>query len=1381
MPVRTHFRQARPGDYQPTLEVHTFSTQAKIRQVRRLQSLSHLVSKPHWTDAQQQQAIGLWSAILRSQAFDGNFCRWAQHIPEIGPLPLRIPTHDMLCTITQIAKHETDHCQWVDRKRWLDKLEFRRRLDFKCQGNSRAFARLRDPTQSPVTELHQNLQDECILVPQSDGQVVAYSSVAARLRPDQLVQVDDTTATILQQDEHSVTLRMHAPLPVTEEATLLQTQVLTHPSHIMHELQQYWTQHWNLPPSSLTPLPGFEDLVNSLPNLLAEETVDFASPELWRSAVKELNPRSARGIDAISAAELQSLPDVAIDHLASILMQMSEGFPDWCMIARTTPVPKTSQSLFVHQFRPITILAQTYRLWSKVITKGLLQVLSTKMPSQITGFLPGRGPADAMYHQQFQLECAHQDNKARSGVSIDLKRCFNTIWREGAARILGQIGVPPPILQIWQKSLQRLSRTWNLQGLNSPPQLTTNGLPEGDPFSVTAMIAIGYTWVHRIQGYTAQTDLSAFADNWGWSTTQVFEHSHVLTTTVDLAKHMRLIVDWDKSWLWSTHKSQIPALKRAITQVAPIAQVEEQLNAMELGAQITYRGSIRLGKIRARLDRAKARLQRLEKTQEPLESKTRLISAGVYPVAMYGMELVPLGSQHITTLRTAVVNAVLGPSISRNSTLALHCMPQLLDPQLVLIQRVLLAARRYLLRSDEATRDRFFRMVATHKGLAHECRGPAGCLRFYLDRFGWSLNPQGILQISAFIQCPFLHLGQSSMLKLSEWQWQAQVLEHADRKDWKGLPPISRAMTIQVLRQYNQAQQIKLLNEISGAYQTRVQQSAWDTAVPPECPHCGEIDTKQHRTMHCPALADLRIPHKETFQWIADTGSCMDVLPVIHVHEDHQSHLQLHWMQEEPQIQPQLHKQLQSFDFAGSFIQVYTDGSCQYPELTESRFASFAIVLDCAQTDRERQSLASQFKDTHEMPTTLKPLMCSRLQGLQDILRAELCAIIYICERYYHTSIHTDSAISLHLIHKVQNTTHWENLGPLPHLDLLVRLWQILRCGHRRFFKVKAHSEHDDTQDMLQLYHRLGNKAANDSAILANKHMLPMFARSLEQVCQEQKQQQSHLKNLFDFHLTVFTRMACLHKETQHDENAAREVAFNWDCLKIYKVDLPWTPPRLRLDWTHDCAWGPWLARQMVEWMREFRWPQTPDQVPHQSIGVSWYELVLSFMQYTKMFFPLRREDGKGNETLVTFKNRAMAMGHNAKFSEFAMTFSIFFLQITGLLSDLVWPKLDRQLVKAMFVQGTSFYTSGFMWRPEYPHQDWVYDTLAVYLRGSTGPPDGTALHALPSMDWELDDRRYQQLRLEMRGTWYTRSMATRRQMKKLRDWQQNPQGQLHF
>ena len=156
------------------------------------------------------------------------------------------------------------------------------------------------------------------------------------------------------------------------------------------------------------------------------------------------------------------------------------------------------------------------------------------------------------------------------------------------------------------------------------------------------------------------------------------------------------------------------------------------------------------------------------------------------------------------------------------------------------------------------------------------------------------------------------------------------------------------------------------------------------------------------------------------------------------------------------------------------------------------------------------------------MPTTLKPLMCSRLQGLQDILRAELSAIVYICERYYHTVVHTDSATSLHLIQKVQNTTNWEELGPLPHLDLLVRLWQILRCGRRRFFKVKAHSEHDDTQDMLQLYHRLGNKAANDCAILANKNMLPMFVRSLEQVCLEQKHQQSHLKNLFDFHPHCF-------------------------------------------------------------------------------------------------------------------------------------------------------------------------------------------------------------------------------------------------------------------
>ena len=170
------------------------------------------------------------------------------------------------------------------------------------------------------------------------------------------------------------------------------------------------------------------------------------------------------------------------------------------------------------------------------------------------------------------------------------------------------------------------------------------------------------------------------------------------------------------------------------------------------------------------------------------------------------------------------------------------------------------------LRATVTERARFFRMVARHSGQAHECKGPAGVLKYHLCKFGWQSGAQGQLEINAFVTFPFLDIGQSTLLRLCQTQWQEQIMSHTDRRALKGLPPICRLSTIQVLRKFNSAQQIKILNEIAGAYQTRLQQSAWDDQISPLCPHCGEVDTREHRSMSCTALSDLRNLYEDTFR-----------------------------------------------------------------------------------------------------------------------------------------------------------------------------------------------------------------------------------------------------------------------------------------------------------------------------------------------------------------------------------------------------------------------------------------------------------------------------------------------------------------------------------
>ena len=79
--------------------------------------------------------------------------------------------------------------------------------------------------------------------------------------------------------------------------------------------------------------------------------------------------------------------------------------------------------------------------------------------------------------------------------------------------------------------------------------------------SVSAMLAIAYAWTNHDKQNTYHLMPAAFADNWGWNTTDPTEHEPALQATKQMAEFLNMIVDWKKSWLWSTHKQHLPMLK----------------------------------------------------------------------------------------------------------------------------------------------------------------------------------------------------------------------------------------------------------------------------------------------------------------------------------------------------------------------------------------------------------------------------------------------------------------------------------------------------------------------------------------------------------------------------------------------------------------------------------------------------------------------------------------------------------------------------------------------------------------------------------------------------------------------------------------------------
>ena len=237
-------------------------------------------------------------------------------------------------------------------------------------------------------------------------------------------------------------------LELPKQVEAHQTTFAHSSQQIVHSLNQFWNPIWQRDDTNIDDVfmhANFQEITSTFPPHPAYQ-IDFGL-SFWQDAVKKLKSHSARGIDMISAQELKFLSDDMFQDIANVLTSYHHGFPEWFMIGLTCPLAKTQDIPSNGQTRPITIMAQLYRLWSAVSSRHLLRVLSEWAPPSITGLLPKRGAFDNAYQMQLELELAKARHHTRSGLTLDLKKCFNCIRWTFAFAMLRAIGIPINILK----------------------------------------------------------------------------------------------------------------------------------------------------------------------------------------------------------------------------------------------------------------------------------------------------------------------------------------------------------------------------------------------------------------------------------------------------------------------------------------------------------------------------------------------------------------------------------------------------------------------------------------------------------------------------------------------------------------------------------------------------------------------------------------------------------------------------------------------------------------------------------------------------------------------------------------------------------------------
>ena len=1261
------------------------------------------------------------------------FTLWCQTTPEIGPPPLGLPDPNLVYDILQLVKHVATDSAARDRKLLQDMKQFAQHQDAKWGGHSKAYRQMRDGWIGPFETLAKHEFRDVIVTDNQDGTYQVWCDQPQAFSACQLLQVSDHYCSYVSQDAYSLQVRPNQPVDLTQEDTLSQTYEIHEPSQIFHDLQQFWKPFWEREPN-LEPDPHMQHLLSLIPEDFPPAAVDVHDISLWTAAISALKVPCARGVDAISTQELKMLPLDAVVHLRDVLTSYQTGFPTWFMMALTCPVPKVPETPLVGQIRPITLLAQLYRLWSRVICKQLLKHLSSQTPEPLTGLLQSRGPLDSVMRQQFYIEQCHHLSLPASGLSLDLVKCYNTVHRTRIYEAMLALRLPASVVDQWYHSLQVLSRVWTCQGFCSTVTPTTTGLPEGDSFSVVGMVVLDYLWILAVQACATDPFLAAYADNLGWASQSPQEHPAILHATQMFTSSFGMQIDWTKTWCWGTSHQLAQELQQCVRTHVPAARLTTQRSAMDLGAQMTYHGPPVLGHFRRRLVTAQRRLVRLRSLKMPLKSKALLYMGGVLPVAFYGVSILPVGLTHIDHLRPKCADALLGHAASRNSALALAVIPGAQDPLVYVLMQVLRIARRFLLRLPDAQRTMFFRVACQHDGLAHHVKGPAGTLTYWLHKIGWKISSDGFIDVHvhAFCRLPLCETSNATFLRWVQREWQQEVTQFHCRRKAISHVAFDLVRTKQLISQFPTPQQPALINELAGAFQTEHQKHSWAGDSDGNCPHCQQPDTKEHRFYDCPATHHVREEFHPLLLAIREDGCIYHELPALPALPEEELLLAIHHRHPEATIAEPAYTQLMQLQSQHICLQFFTDGSLQHPETQTSRYAAYAVVIDLALSDEERIRHVQAWKMTGVRPQTFHTLMVARTTGDQRIHRSELYAVVRICELFVYAHIHSDSSSTIAVFGRCETAAHPAVLATLEDFDLVQRLWHAQRKGRFTISKVKAHVGTSVRMTSLACYHTWGNEAANQAAIDTCRNMHPEVVVLSEEVHAQAIRDRSRLHDIFQMHLNMHVARAVLDSSRvvslPHEEVRTATGPTPVQILSEWTVSTAWTVPAVRTAYLAKCAWGPQLTHALLAWMLKFVWP-SEQATSLQDPGVTFAELMLSFHFETGMVPPVRRERGAAGEFLQPLMSAQDVELYTVTISEMASAFATWLAQARKLAQPDPWPSFAYGPCRSVYRIGGSMQSRGVQTRPMFPHQAAVVAFLAKEVRRCD------TLHCVPSLE----------------------------------------------
>ena len=364
-----------------------------------------------------------------------------------------------------------------------------------------------------------------------------------------------------------------------------------------------------------------------------------------KDQLKTLDTSKAFGPDNISPKFLKEGASILAPILQSLFNKCLQQsvFPDIWKRANVIPIHKKDSKDNVSNYRPISLLSCTGKLFERIIFKYVYNYFHANfILSQLqSGFLPGRSTITQLLEMYDEFCKAVDSKKETRAVFLDISKAFDRVWHRGLLYKIQNCGIGGSLLEWFRDYLQNRKQRVVINGATSSWGTIPSGVPQGSVLGPLLFLV----YINDLIPVIKHCNVRLFADDTCLFANVDRDREHTMRLiNQDLVNVSR----WADQWLVSFSPSKTKSIVFSNKQDAILnprvkykdVEIDEVPSHSYLGLLFTR--SLRWGEhIDAIAVKARRRLTLMLPLKYKLDRKTLLtmFQSFVKPVMEYGIAI----------------------------------------------------------------------------------------------------------------------------------------------------------------------------------------------------------------------------------------------------------------------------------------------------------------------------------------------------------------------------------------------------------------------------------------------------------------------------------------------------------------------------------------------------------------------------------------------------------------------------------------------------------------------------------------------------------------------------------------------------------------------